>query len=292
MTSRASRAAPTTSAGSAPRALGRRPARPPRRRRSVRWMPATAHRRRAGRDDGQHALPAADGGGGCLGQPVTPAVAGQRPTPHGRHGPPQGVEEGRTPGVAQPGGAGSMGSTTGNGGALLVFLRAGVPRRDGQPQYVRAGAGISAAATASTNCRTSPVSTGSAEITRSIQPSWPTWSVSERRSGTKASTRWPWNRTRTRGLGVVGLLLADEVVELARSRCGTESIGSTPGDGLRCSAAPSGCAHSTRIFTSSSPACSGRCPSAVCALHGARRPRRLSTPPARGPGFACGRCSW
>ena len=53
------------------------------------------------------------------------------------------------------------------------------------------------AATASTSRRTSGVSTGSAEITRSSQPSWPTWSVSERRSRTNASTSRPWNRTRT-----------------------------------------------------------------------------------------------
>ncbi len=82
----------------------------------------------------------------------------------------------------------------------FFFFDLGMPRRDRQPQHVGAGSCV-ARSDGVDQPTTSGVSTRSADSTLSNQPSFPTWSVSERRSRMNASTRRPWKRTRTRTPG-------------------------------------------------------------------------------------------
>ncbi len=93
--------------------------------------------------DGQHTAPGADRGGGGLGQPVGPPLARQR-LPHRAGGAavPKRGEKLFTPAVFGPRRAvdGSDGRGWGFDGCFLLDV--GVPRRNGKPEHVGAGARV------------------------------------------------------------------------------------------------------------------------------------------------------
>ncbi len=94
-------------------------------------------------NDRQHAVTAAHRGGGRLGQPVAPPLAGQR-LPHRprRAAIAQCLEELLTAGVARPArGIDGLDDRQQRRSAGRL-LRAGMPRRDRQPQHIGAGAGV------------------------------------------------------------------------------------------------------------------------------------------------------
>ena len=195
-------------------------------------------------NDDQHTVAAADRSRGGFGQAVAPALPGQH-LPHrpGRAALVQCVEEFAAAGIATPPCRIDGLDHRQQGNLALCFLRRRVSRRDGQPQHIRAGAGV-----ARRDCiHQPPHLTGEHRLggDHPIQPAQLTHMVGigatfeyERIDQPAVKTN-PHPHSR---LSIIGLLRRDQIIELA-IQVRHRQHGQNPGDGLVFGGVPAGGTH-------------------------------------------------